>query len=164
MMNTFKKVAKEYITYSTGQVNYLFPRADSWLLYKLTKNHKYNNAFPPFQKNKNILFDFILSNSKIKEDVIVTSLYLVKHTERSFQPPVSEKLHGYIPVTPMELLISERDLSLYQGIDSFDLYNFKEKKMYYKKDLQRIICFTKNWHTLPYVKEGDVYFYVEFGR
>lgn len=163
-MELFANVAKEYTTYSTGQVNYLFPRADSWLLYKLTKNHKYNNAFPPFQKNKDLLFNYILSNSKIKEDVIVTALYLVKHTERSFQVPVSKKLHGYVPVTPMRLLISEIELVTQQGIENFDLYNFKDKKVFYKEHLLRVLCFDRKWNTLPYVKEGDIYFYAEFGR
>lgn len=155
-------IANEYIKYSTGQANTYFPRADSWMLYKLTTKYKYNNPFPPFQRNKDRLFGHLTTKLNISNKM-VTGLYLVRHTNRSFQVPISNKLHGYVPISSLKLVIGKYNLLHKQGIEDPTMFKFDDHKLKYRI-IEAPIFFNPEWCTLPYVKEGDTYFYVEFGE
>lgn len=160
MKDLFKEVAKEYITYSTGQANKLFPRADSWMLYNLTSKTKYNNCFPPFQENKNELFGYMLDKLGLSNKII-TTFYLVKHTDSSYQLPISNVLHGYIPLTKLDVVISDIDLTTRQHIQDLSMIRSGLHQLK-RRVLETPKFFDHKWHTLPFVTEGDTYFYVEF--
>lgn len=160
MNDLFKEVAKEYITYSTGQANKLFPRADSWMLYSLSSKNKYNNCFPPFQENKDALFTY-MRDKLGSPDKLITAFYLVKHTNRSYQLPISDVLHGYIPLTKLNLVISNMELKSRQHIEDLSMIRYSSHKLK-NKTIDSPKFFDHKWHTLPFVTEGDTYFYVEF--
>lgn len=162
MIDIFREVAKEYITYSTGQSNKLFPRADSWCLYKLTSQSKYNNSFPPFQNNKDKMFNY-LRDKLGKPDKIITQFYLVRHSNRSYQMPISNEWHGYIPLKPFNLVISNKlNLTSRQHLEDLSMLKGGSHDGMKKKLILDPLFFDFTWNTLPYVKEGDTYFYVEF--
>jgi hypothetical protein len=160
MIDLFREVAKEYITYSTGQNFWRFPRADVWQLYKLERQ-KYVNPFPPFVNNKDALFDFC--KEKLGKEKNIINFYLVKHTNRSFQVPVQKKQHGYIPLNPLNIVVSNKtNLEKWQHIHDLDLFPFKDLGLKYLRKYSEPVFFDPDWQTLVYPQEGTSYFYVEF--
>lgn len=162
MIDLFRKVANEYITYSTGQVYWRFPKADVWQLYKLSAV-RYSNPFPPFRKNRERLFNYCKETFN-KTDKTIVGFYLVKHTERSFQLPVEKTSHAYIPLNEIELITSKHtNLSNWLHILDLEADQFyKGKKIEHAKIINPIY-YEGDTSSVVYAKPNDIYFYAEFG-
>lgn len=160
MIEILTEIANDYIRYTTGQNNWKFPRADFWQLYKLNSRTTYTNAFPMFNVYKQDIFKEC--KKRLNMDRNITEFVLVKHNDRSFQMPVKSKIHAYIPLSSIDLVVTKQNnLDYWLHIYDFELFPWQYHKLKYLKR-EEPTFFDSNWQTVVYPKNGDIYFYVEF--